>query len=880
MTPHPDEQNLNRAEDGDVTALQLLIPLDQLPPLPAPHDRTLRQETTLGVSFVILTTGLLVGLTHGVALNILDFDHGSVAWWIILVLIYGQAGVALLCLAGLLIVDPGHVPRTPETCYPLPPEIASWLANTSKSIIGSEQQQQQEPPKEMEDLERPSELYFSSLDKNNCTDTYCTRCLVWRRGGAPGSNNSASKNEIVNGEARTVSVLPPQYVISTPTTKKKKSIRYFHCNTCQRCVSHFDHHCSFFGRCIAGGNIKFFYGLIGVGLTAYMTCLASILAGLIHHYGKDNIKWIVPIYLLGLVVFNCYAPCLSQMFMLVFHPRHCMTYLCGPLNYCRRRARQKRKDPRQPQSNDGMQSSENQPKDDSNNASDTEELDHQKDLFLSPEERYDVYCVKSSERPHLLLAEINDNINSNDNQRNNEEGDDEKTEENDEPLPLPLMDGCDIPGWRAHGLVPVKPHLEATLNVGLGCTLLRRERQLPLPAPAPSTKAADSIITAASIAAATPMATPWEKLRDFLLQQPTTSTVERIDCNIASQIVERSSTDESSNNNPQIPQKKRFSKWEEANYPVIITDCCTTTNGWNKNAWEFDRLVKRYEHVRWRFSDTHGAMMALGTYAKYVATEGMVDDSPLAVYDSEFGESDSPMHDLVNDYVAPPCFSDDLFALTDQENDNGDQNGPTSDTKANSMVGAQHEESDTNLNCDDGEGDSRASCSDNSHASHGENNARPPWRWILMGPPRSGTGLHIDPLWTNAWVTLLEGVKRWILIPPQLTDKLPEGAGLRDPQVPSVIWFRDYYEQVIQLDGVVEILQQPGETVFVPNGWPHLVLNLDRTVSVTHNYASEFGPFERMWEQVVEDEPEFSQRWYRGLCKHRPDLASRIHCSK
>ncbi|CAB9531869.1 demethylase and lysyl-hydroxylase [Seminavis robusta] len=226
-------------------------------------------------------------------------------------------------------------------------------------------------------------------------------------------------------------------------------------------------------------------------------------------------------------------------------------------------------------------------------------------------------------------------------------------------------------------------------------------------------------------------------------------------------------------------------------------------------------------------------MMSLATYAKYVASEGLTDDSPLAVYDSEFGEDNSPMHELLADYTVPPCFSDDLFGLAVEEDD------------------------------DDEDDD------DYNHA-----NSRPPWRWILAGPPRSGTGLHIDPLWTNAWVTLLQGLKRWILIPPHV--ELPKGAGLREPQVPSVIWFRDYYDKVQQLEGVVEILQNPGETVFVPNGWPHLVLNLEQTVAVTHNYASEFGPFERMWDETVQNEPEFAHRWYKGLCRHRPDLASRI----
>jgi histone arginine demethylase JMJD6 len=149
---------------------------------------------------------------------------------------------------------------------------------------------------------------------------------------------------------------------------------------------------------------------------------------------------------------------------------------------------------------------------------------------------------------------------------------------------------------------------------------------------------------------------------------------------------------------------------------------------------------------------------------------------------------------------------------------------------------------------------------------------RPPHRWFVMGPARSGSSLHVDPLATSAWNALLSGHKRWALFPPGTPRDLIKPPGVERE---AASWFTHVWPRT-QAPGwpasaaPIDVVQGPGETMFVPGGWWHCVMNLDLTVAVTQNFCSSAN-FPAVWRAARRGRPKMSVRWLAALrraCPH------------
>lgn len=181
-------------------------------------------------------------------------------------------------------------------------------------------------------------------------------------------------------------------------------------------------------------------------------------------------------------------------------------------------------------------------------------------------------------------------------------------------------------------------------------------------------------------------------------------------------------------------------------------------------------------------------LVSLGDFAAYCRGQGARDRNPMYIFDECFGDEFWESHELIKDYE-PPALCDDLFAIFSEE-------------------------------------------------------SRPPHRWLLVGPRRSGSFPHQDMLGTSAWNAVVAGRKRWVMLPPEVAEEVVHvrHTYLDEPDVYG--WFDDLPEVLRrltpeQLARTVDFVAGPGDVVWIPAGWWHAALNLSPwTVAVTENFVA------------------------------------------
>ena len=131
------------------------------------------------------------------------------------------------------------------------------------------------------------------------------------------------------------------------------------------------------------------------------------------------------------------------------------------------------------------------------------------------------------------------------------------------------------------------------------------------------------------------------------------------------------------------------------------------------------------------------------------------------------------------------------------------------------------------------------------------------YKFIYLGPKNTSTRMHCDVLRSYSWSSNICGRKRWYLIPPEHTYLLYDVFNKAlCPHLHFDLENELYSALYPGLERArkfaLEIVQEAGETIFVPSGWHHTVENIEDTLSINHNWLNGYN-LEGSWDKLKEE---------------------------
>lgn len=117
------------------------------------------------------------------------------------------------------------------------------------------------------------------------------------------------------------------------------------------------------------------------------------------------------------------------------------------------------------------------------------------------------------------------------------------------------------------------------------------------------------------------------------------------------------------------------------------------------------------------------------------------------------------------------------------------------------------------------------------------------YRFVYIGPAGSRTSVHTDVLHSNSWSAQLAGTKKWLLLPPQHAHLVEDANGICN--------IDEFPDQVVS-ELCHEVVQRPGEIIFVPSGWYHAVENLEDSLSLNVNWIDS-ASLQRSWNYLLKE---------------------------